>query len=196
LADALSIAKEKLSVVKSGERTAVSVVERNEVFKELETESRFIKKRHLLVPPLTTADLASSLLPLPDDTYTPVPPPTGQPALTVTYPGGPRLLKAHLAALAGTQPLDARGDYGCALYRGIMPQGGATLEQAAGVKHYLMKPPLSGDELLHCRFTRRKAELVSFAAEESGMTAYFCSRYENGKGDAGEWGPVASAVIP
>jgi hypothetical protein len=26
-----------------------------------------------------------------------------------------------------------------------MPQGGATLEQAASVKHYLMKKPLSGD---------------------------------------------------
>jgi hypothetical protein len=25
---------------------------------------------------------------LPDDTHTPVPPPTGQPALTITYPGG------------------------------------------------------------------------------------------------------------
>jgi hypothetical protein len=26
----------------------------------------------------------------------------------------------------------------------------------AGVKHYLMKPALSGGELLHCRFTRCK----------------------------------------
>jgi hypothetical protein len=37
-----------------------------------------------------------------------------------------------------------------------MPQGGASLEQTAGVKHHLMKGPLSGDELLHYRFTRRK----------------------------------------
>jgi hypothetical protein len=28
-----------------------------------------------------------------------------------------------------------------------MPQGGATLEQAASVRHYLMKEPLSGDVL-------------------------------------------------
>jgi hypothetical protein len=28
-----------------------------------------------------------------------------------------------------------------------MPQGGATLERAAGVRHYLMREPLSGDEL-------------------------------------------------
>jgi hypothetical protein len=60
-----------------------------------------------------------------------------------------------------------------------MPQGGATLEQAAGVKNCLMKEPLSGDELLHYRFTRRKMELIDFDASESGMTAYFCVRYEN-----------------
>jgi hypothetical protein len=51
----------------------------------------------------------------------------------------------HLAPFPGTEPPDSRGDYGCALYRGIMPQGGATLEQAASIKHYLMKEPLSGD---------------------------------------------------
>jgi hypothetical protein len=26
------------------------------------------------------------------------------------------------------------------------------------------------------------------------MTAYFCARYENPKGDAGEWGPIVSAI--
>ena len=77
-----------------------------------------------------------------------------------------------------------------------MPQGGATLEQAAGIKHYLMKEPLSGAELLHYRFTRRKKEPVDFDASESGMTAYFCARYENQKGQYGAWGPVVSAVIP
>jgi hypothetical protein len=77
-----------------------------------------------------------------------------------------------------------------------MPQGGATLEQAASVKHYLMKEPFSGDELLHYRFTRRKKEPVGFDAGESGMTAYFCARYENQKGEFGQWGPVVSAVIP
>jgi hypothetical protein len=27
------------------------------------------------------------------------------------------------------------------------------------------------------------------------MIAYVCCRYENGKGEEGQWGPVASAVI-
>ncbi|MDR2445835.1 MAG: hypothetical protein LBD58_00875 [Treponema sp.] len=191
-----SAAKEKLAVVKSGERTSASVVECNEIFAELEAEARFLKKHYLLQPPLDLADLAALLLPLPDEIRTPVGKPAGQPALTLTYPGGPHMLQAHLASLAGTEPLDSRGDYGYALYKGIMPQGGATLEQAAGIKHYLMKKPLSGDELLHFRFTRRKTELVEFDATESGMTAFFCARYENQKGDHGTWGPCASAVIP
>jgi hypothetical protein len=189
-------AKAILAVVKSGERTPASVVECNEMFKELETEARFIKKHYLLMPPLTLVDFPTLLLSLPDDTHTPVPPPTGQPSLTITYPGGPHVLMVHLAPLPGTEPPDSRGDYGYALYRGIMPQGGATLEQAASVKHYLMNEPLSGDELLHYHFTRRKKELVDFAASESGMTAYFCARYENQKGVFGIWGPVVSAVIP
>jgi hypothetical protein len=75
----------------------------------------------------------------------------------------------HLGLLPGTEPPDSRGGYGYALYRGIMPQGGATLEQAASIKHYLMKEPLSGDELLH---------------------------YRNQKGQHGAWGTVVSAIIP
>ncbi|MDR1325218.1 MAG: hypothetical protein LBK00_04195 [Treponema sp.] len=196
LTDTLAAAKDILAVVKSGERTAASVVGCNEAFKEMEAEARFIKKRYLLIPPLTPADLADILLSQPDNTHTPVPPPTGQPSVSITYPGGPHLLKVHLTFLAGTAPLDSRSDSGYAIYKGVMPQGGATLEQAASVKHYLMKPPLDGEELLYYKFTRRRTEVVSFTAEESGMTAYFCSRYENGKGDAGGWGPIVSAVIP
>ncbi|GHV45978.1 hypothetical protein AGMMS49546_33130 [Spirochaetia bacterium] len=69
------------------------------------------------MPPLDLADLPSLLLPLPDETHTPVSPPTGQPALTVTYPGGPHVLLVHPIALAGTEPLDSRGDQGYALYK-------------------------------------------------------------------------------
>jgi hypothetical protein len=88
-----------LDKVKSGERTAADVVQCNEVFKEMETEARFIRKHFLLQPPLTLADFPTLLLPLPDETHTPVPPPTGQPALTITYPGGPHVLTVHLGPL-------------------------------------------------------------------------------------------------
>ncbi|MDR1930284.1 MAG: hypothetical protein LBQ44_06590, partial [Treponema sp.] len=79
---------------------------------------------------------------------------------------------------------------------GIMPPGGATLEQAASVKHYLMAPPEDGEGLRHYRFTRRKRERIEFDAAESGMTAWVCCRYENQKGWTGRWGPPVSAVIP
>jgi hypothetical protein len=185
-----------LDTMKSGERTAADVVQCNMVFKQIVTEARFIKKHYLLMPPLTLADFPALLLPLPDDTHTPVPQSTGQPALTVTYPGGPHVLAVHLAPLSGTEPPDSRSDYGYALYRGVIPQGEATLEQAASVRHYLMKEPLPGDELLHYQFTRRKKEPVDFDAGESGMAAYFYARYENQKGQHGAWGTVVSTVIP
>jgi hypothetical protein len=70
------------------------------------------------------------------------------------------------------------------------------MEQAASVKHYLQEPPKDGEGLQHFIFTRRGKELKDFAAAESGMTAYFCARYENQKGQKGSWGPVTSAVIP
>jgi hypothetical protein len=66
-----------LDNVKSGERTAADVVQCNEVFKEMETEARFIRKHFLLQQPLTLADFPTLLLLLPDETHTPVPPPTG-----------------------------------------------------------------------------------------------------------------------
>jgi hypothetical protein len=44
--------------------------------------------------------------------------------------------------MTGTHELDSAGDYGYAIYVAIMPPGGATLEQAASEKHYLMKPPI------------------------------------------------------
>ncbi|MDR0637437.1 MAG: hypothetical protein LBG27_00800 [Spirochaetaceae bacterium] len=58
-----------------------------------------------------------------------------QPSVTVTCPGGPHLLKVHLTFLAGTAPLDPHGDYGYALYKGVMPPGGATLEEEGRKKN-------------------------------------------------------------
>jgi hypothetical protein len=110
--------------------------------------------------------------------------------------GAPRVLLATLGPMPGTRALDNGSDYGYAIFVGIMPQGGATLEQAASVKHYLMTPPGDGKGLQHYRFTRRKTERVTFEAEDEGMTAYVCCRYENQKGWEGNWGPVASAIIP
>jgi hypothetical protein len=155
---------------------------------------RYVKKHYFLIPPLTKADFAQLLLPIPSDTRTKIGKPDGQPALTLSYPGGPHKVTVHTGPLEGTEQLDPRSDYGYAIYRGLMPPGGATLEQAASSKHYLMKPPLSGDELQYFRFTRQHKEEVVFAPEEAGMIAYFCARYENPKGEGGAWGPIVSTI--
>jgi hypothetical protein len=77
LANDAQAAEAILDKVKSRERAAADVVQCNEAFKAMENEVRFIKKHFLLMPPLTLADLPALLLPLPDDTHSPVPPPAG-----------------------------------------------------------------------------------------------------------------------
>ena len=178
------------------ERTHVITVECQAAFKALTTKMRFFRDRYFKIPPLTEGDWAALGFRQKDPHPSPVPDPDGVPAASLSYPGGPHAITLHLGPMLGTQELDPGSDYGYAIYMGIMPPGGATLEQAASDKHYLMKPPADGKSLLHLRFTRRRKEKLLFDAEEAGMTVYICCRYENQKGKAGQWGPVVSAVIP
>ena len=178
------------------ERTHVITVECQAAFKALAGKMRFFRDRYFKVPPLTEGDWAALGFKAKDPHPTPTPAPDGVPAVSLSYPGGPHAITVHLGPMPGTQELDPASDYGYAIYVGIMPPGGATLEQAASDKHYLMKPPLDGKGLLHLRFTRRRKEKLIFDAEDGGMTVYVCCRYENQKGEVGQWGPVVSAIIP
>jgi hypothetical protein len=178
------------------ERNHVTTVECQAAFAALKEKMRFFRDRYFKLPPLTEGDWAALGF-RPKDTHpTPVPAPDGVPAVSLSYPGGPHALTAHLGSMAGTQELDPTSDYGYTLYMGVMPPGGATLEQAASEKHYLMKAPADGKGLRHLRFTRRRKEKLLFDTEDAGMTVYVCCRYENQKGEVGQWGPMASAVIP
>jgi hypothetical protein len=178
------------------ERTPVVTEQCREAFDALKEKMRFFKNHYFLVPPLSNADLIRLGLKVPDPRPTPIPAPKDMPMVSLSYPGGPRLMAAHLGPMPGTEELDPRSDYGYALYVGMMPPGGATLEQAASRKHYLMAPPKDGEGLTHYRFTRRRKERIVFSAEEAGMTAYVCARYENDKGEVGLWGPLTSMVVP
>jgi hypothetical protein len=183
-------------VLDAAERTHVQTVACQTAFKTLTEIMRFFRDRYFKIPPLTDEDWAALGFRRKDPHPTPTPPPTGVPALSLSYPGGPHLLQAHLGPMVGTETLDTGSDYGYAVYLGIMPQGGATLEQAASTKHYLMTAPADGEGLQHYRFTRRQKEMISFTGTEAGMTVFACARYENRKGQTGKWGPVTSAVIP
>jgi hypothetical protein len=178
------------------ERTHVITVECQGAFKVLSAKMRFFRDRYFKLPPLSDGDWAALGFREKDTHPSTIPAPDGVPAASLSYPGGPHGITAHLGPMAGTQELDPRTDYGYAIYLGIMPPGGAALEQAASDKHYLMKPPADGKALHHYRFTRRRKEKILFDAEDAGMTVYVCCRYENGKGEVGQWGPVASAIIP
>jgi hypothetical protein len=178
------------------ERTHVITVECREAFKALAAKMRFFRDRYFKIPPLSEGDWAALGFRQKDTHPSPAPIPDGVPAASLSYHGGPHAMTVHLGPLAGTLELDPESGYGYAIYVGIMPPGGATLEQAASDKHYLMKVPVDGRSLSHYRFTRRRKKNLLFDAEDAGKTAYVCCRYENRKGEAGQWGPVASAIIP
>ena len=60
----------------------------------------------------------------------------GQMGAYVTYPD-PQIFTLRIRPLDKTQS-DCRADYGCRIYYGILPHGGATVEQAVGAGHYLI----------------------------------------------------------
>jgi hypothetical protein len=193
LGDLIEDAEKWLGRAMSSDRTPVINAQCKEAFDGLTAFMRKLKARKFFSPPLTEADLVSLELKPKDTTKTPVGAPTGQATGSVTYLG-PHLLMVHIKLLEGTI-VDPRADYGYRIYWGILPQGGASLEQAAGPRRYLIKAPISGQDLPNSRFTKRKKELFDFPPDDSGKTAYFCIRLENSKGQAGPWGPVFGAVI-
>jgi hypothetical protein len=178
------------------ERTHVITVECQAAFAAMKEKMRFFRDRYFKIPPLDEGSWAALGFRQKDQHPTSAPAPDGVPAASLSYPGGPHALTAHLGPMAGTQELNPNSDYGYAIYVGIMPPGGATLEQAASEKHYLMTPPKDGKGLSHYRFTRRRKEKILFEAEDGGMTVYVCCRYENQKGEVGQWGPLVWAIIP
>jgi hypothetical protein len=190
-----STAETALELSQSSARTVVITAQTKAAFTALTEKMRFFKSRYFLIPPLLDADLISLGLKPHDTKPTPIPPPIAQAEADITYPAA-HTLELHLRPLTDAAPDPHRSDYGFRIYFGIMPSGGATLEAAASLKHELMTPPVTGDELPHSNFTRRKRERMDFSQEESGKTIYFCIRYENAKGEPGPWGPIFSAVIP
>jgi hypothetical protein len=194
LGDWIETSEAALAKAMSSERNAVINAECKEQFDGLIALMRNMKNRKFFSPPLSDPDFISLGLKPHDTIKTPIADPTGQAEADVTYPG-PHLLMLHLKALSGTA-VDHRADHGYRIYYGIMPHGGATVEEASGPDRYLMQAVMHGEDLPHSVFTRRKQELLAFPDPDSGKTAFFSIRYENAKGKKGPWGPVFSAIIP
>jgi len=162
------------------ERNAVTNARMIDAFKRLTAVMRDIKRRYFFSPPLTNSDLASLGLKPKDNTPTSVLDPTGQAIADLSYPGRIQVM-VSIKPKDGTQT-DPRAYYGCRIYHGVYDANAAL--------------PTIGKELRESFFTRRKRELFTFQPEEAGKIACFCLRFENSKGKAGPWGPMASAIIP
>ena len=195
LSDLLQDAKLVLAKAKDeSTRTPVITAQCKVAFKAMIVKMRFIKNHFFLKPPLTDQDFISLGLKPPDETRTPIPAPEGQATADVSYPGI-GVLELHCRHIAGQPLVDKRSEFGYCVYWSVMPPGGASVEEALGPKRELMKEPETGDDLTHFQWGRRPRERFYFPGD-SGKTAWFCVRYENGKGDFGHWGPLIPAVIP
>ena len=194
LRECLEYAEVLIARAMAQDRNPIITSRCNEAFKKFIREMRRIKNHYFLDPPLIESDFVSLGLRPRDTIKTPIPTPTGQAIAEVSYPGV-GLLTLHLKPVEGTIH-NKRAEHGYRIYFGIMPAGGASVEDAAGLDHYLMKPAVTGDQLPHSKFSRRSKVLLEFSAKDSGKTVFFSIRFENAKGDQGPWGPVFSAVIP
>ncbi|MDR1899390.1 MAG: hypothetical protein LBQ55_05220, partial [Treponema sp.] len=106
-----AVAANILQKAKSSDRTAHITAECRVAFKNLEKKMRLIKSHWLLMPPLTPPDYALLLLPVPDQTKSPVPKPDGFPTGTVQNPG-PGVVEVYPGPMKGQPPLDPRSNYG------------------------------------------------------------------------------------
>jgi hypothetical protein len=131
-------------------------------------------------------------LPIADPVKSSIPAPQAQCTGEVSNPG------VHLVELTLTGfsvlTADQRANYGVRIYWGIVPQGEVTVEMASGAKHYLAKPPETGEVLGNSVFTRKKKHVFDFDGD-SGNRVFFCCQFENGKGDSGPFGPIISGFI-
>ncbi|MDR2519011.1 MAG: hypothetical protein LBD13_06320 [Spirochaetaceae bacterium] len=192
LHDLITAAQDALDLASPALRTPVLTARVNAAFAALEAHMREIKDRYFKQPPLLDEDLVSLLLKPRDTVMTPAARPESHVLLVLRYEGYNTVV-VDINLMPGDRPAE-----GChvELFRGVMPHAGATLEEAAGAKHYLMAPPSSGEGLFKWLDTNRKRERASFPPEEGGKVGYFCARYVNSKGEQGPWGPVAAIIIP
>jgi hypothetical protein len=151
-----------------------------EAFAKLTARMRYIKKRYFFVPPLTEADLAVLGLHPQDTTHTPIGKPVGKFEAKISYTSSGSLQVNIITD--GESASHSKSNFGYRIYHGVYAQGDT--------------PPASGKDLRESQFSHHKKLVFTFEPEERGKTAYFCIRAENGKGDAGEWGDLSSAIIP
>jgi len=173
--------------VAAAQRTPAHTLARNNAQAAATKALRALVNQYLRFDPVTDVDLVEMGIPVRDTIHTTVPPPRIPVEGVLAFPAA-GLVEMRDIRGVGT-PLDKRADHGVRIYYGII---GTPSESD---KFRITDRPLTGDDLPHSVFTRRKNHRFNFAGE-SGKEVFFCMRYENMKGDVGPWGTIISAFIP
>jgi hypothetical protein len=159
-------------------RTHLDTVHCDEAFAALKRKMRFIKKHYFLMPPLTAEDLTSLGLKAGSNVRVNIPAPTSIPGIEAVHTGYCQIT-THFRRMEGSIEASNKADYGISVRYGIVPPEAAT----------------TAENLPKSLFTRRPKKIFAFSASDIGKTVYFCIRYENAKGEPGQWSPLFSAVV-
>ena len=178
-----------LTLAKSSDRSPVITAQCRTAFDGLIAKMRYIKRRSFLQPPLTDADLVSLLLPLRDSARTEIPVPRLEAEGDLRFPDYGIIEVVNIRARGDLGAEDKRAYKGARIYYGL------TGNPTPADLFRLAEAPAAGYQLPHSTWTARRSHRFEFPGE-SGNRIYLSLRYENGKGGAGPWGPVLTAIIP
>jgi hypothetical protein len=180
-----------LQAALSNERTPIITAECQRIFGELVAKMRYIKDRYFKSPPLVDEDFRALLLRVPDHTRTPRGIPRAQMTAEIGRSGTAMLILLY-AYTEGTESLaDPHTDVRYQIRYGVLPPPGTP---ATGIE--LTVHPTTPEELPIVFASKRRKDIITFNPGDSGKTAYFCIRIENGIGGYGPWCPLFSAIIP
>ena len=180
-----------LQTALSADRTAAITTECQRLFGVLVEKMRFIKDRYYKSPPLVNEDFVSLLLKVPDTVRSRRGTPKAQKTAEIGR-SGTAMLILHYKYAEGTESLaDPHTDVRYQVRYGLLPPSGAT---PAGKD--LTKVPTEPEELPIVFATKRKKDIINFDPTDSGKTAYFDIRIENGTGEYGPWCPMFHAIVP
>jgi hypothetical protein len=176
----VNAAEAALVVAKSEEtRTPVATAQCRTAFGAMIAAMRDMKKRYFYVPPLQESDLVALGLRIPDSTPSASGTPTAQVGVE-TYLIGRHQLGVKINYFTGSPSDPANKGY--RIWYSVIAQGG-------------VPPPTNPGELNESFSTKRKKDVIEFAFDDSGKTAYFAVQIEN-EGRKGPWGPITAALIP
>jgi hypothetical protein len=180
-----------LQTAQSSDRTPAITTECQRLFGELVAKMRFIKDRYFKTPPLVDEDYTALLLKVPDTTRSPRGTPKAQMTAEIGR-SGTAMLILHYKYAEGTESLaDPHTDIRYQVRYGVLPPPGIP---PAGKD--LTKVPTEPEELPIVFSTKRKKDIINFDPADSGKTAYFDIRIENGVDAYGPWCPIFHAIVP